>query len=350
MWDRALFNVRRRAVGLGPRLGSWRLSIVLMVLAALYYGFLAIWARSSPPHVVANIASMIPFWIVYGLLLLNTTVCLWYRIPALRQELARRRFAALGTFLFHGAFLLLAAGFLLSMLTRQEAKGWAAVGEEFVSSPEQILSRAAPAPLAAGVPDLAFRVERIFPEFWRDQFLFTTLEADLLLPDGKQATTRINRPLWLGLGTFLRLSGFGYAPRYELVDREGRVLDSAFIKLNVFPPGQRDYFRLPDYPHRFYLQVYPDLVVEDGVPASGTLNLVEPGTMLHVFRGRLELGSALLRQGEGFEFEGLTLRIPEIRYWGEFSIVSDSGTPVLFLGYAIGMVGLLLKLGGRRWS
>ena len=53
---------------LGSRLGSWRLSIVLMVAAGLYYGFLAIWATSSPPHVVQNIASLAPFWIVYGLL------------------------------------------------------------------------------------------------------------------------------------------------------------------------------------------------------------------------------------------------------------------------------------------
>jgi len=318
-----------------------------MVLAALYYLFLAIWARSSPPHVVQNIASMSPFWLVYGLLLINTAVCLWRRIPLLRRELASRQFGAAGSFLFHGAFFLLAAGFALSMLTRQEARAWAAVGEEFASAPDQFLSRSSPAPLAAGLPDLAFRVERILPEFWQDQFLFTALEADLVLPGGKQATTRINRPLWLGLSTFLRLSGFGYAPRYELVDREGRVIDSAFIKLNVFPPGQRDYFRLPDYPHRFYLEVYPDLVVEDGVPATRTLNLAEPGTMLQVFRGRVELGSALLRVGEGFEFEGLTLRIPEIRYWGEFSIVRDTGVPLLFLGYAAGLVGLVLKLWGR---
>ena len=69
-----------------------------------------------------------------------------------------------------------------------------------------------------------------------------------------------------------------------------------------------------------------------------------PAVELQVLRGRLELGRALLRLDEGFEFEGLTLRFPEIRYWGEFSIVRDPGTPVLFLAYAVGLAGLLLKL------
>lgn len=395
MWDKALFVLRRLTVDLGPLLGSWRLSIVLMVLAVQYYVFLAIWAGSSPPHVVRNIASMIPFWLVYAALLLNTGVCLWRRIPGLRLDLARgprwagrppdwsvvapagvdangarrlleklgyrvaweregavggyrRRWAALGTYLFHGAFFVLAVGFLLSLLTRQEARAWAAVGEEFRSQPDQFLSQALPAGFGAGIPDIRFRVDRIFPEFWRDQFLFTTLEADLVLPGGKRKTTRINRPLWLSFGTFLRLSGFGYAPRYELVDRDGRVIDSAYIKLNLFPPGQRDYFRLPDYPHRFYLQVYPDLDGESAVAATRTLNLVEPGIVLQVFRGRLDLGASLLLDGEGFEFEGLTLRFPEIRYWGEFSIVRNSGAPLLFLGYVVGLSGLLIRLGGRR--
>jgi hypothetical protein len=346
-----------------------------MVLAALYYLFLAIWGSASPPDVVENIASMLPFWILYGLMLVNTGVCLWRRFPALRLDLARtprwggrdpewsaemkdrvqpesarklliglgfrpsweqpgvvggyrRRWTALGTFLFHGAFFLLAIGFLLSLTMRQEARVWTAVGEEFQSLPDQFLSQSSPAPLAVGVPAIEYRVARILPEFWRDQLLFTTLEADLVLPGGKQATTRINRPLWLGFGAFVRLSGFGYAPRYELLDRDGRVVDSAFIKLNVFPPGQRDYFRLPEYPHRFYLQVYPDLEVENDIPATRTLNLVEPGVALHVFRGRLDLGGSL--------------------HWGEFSVVRDAGAPILFLGYLVGIAGLLIKLGGRR--
>jgi hypothetical protein len=395
MWDKPLFALRRIGVDLGGRLGSWRLSIVLMVLAALYYALLAIWARSSPPHVVRNIASLLPFWIVYVLLLVNTGVCLWNRLPLLRREISkksrwaesppdwqvsadsvttvdsarrclrrlgyrpawespgrlggiRQRWAGLGTYLFHGAFFLVAIGFFVSLLAHQEASVWVTVGEAYRAEPDQFLTHSPPRLLAAGVPALEFRVARIRPEFWRDELLFTTLEAELELPDGDRSTTRINWPLIFGTSTFLRLSGFGYAPRYEIVDRFGHVLDSAFVKLNVFPPGQRDYFSLPNYPHRIYLELFPDLGVENGTPFTRSLNLVDPGIALRVFRGRVDLGQAVLRPGDGFDFEGLTLRFPEIRYWGEFSIVRDPGIPVLFLGYFLGLIGLALKLRGRR--
>jgi hypothetical protein len=395
MLDRLLFAVRRSFPEFGQWLGSTRLSVVLMIVAAQYYLFLAIWSTSSPPHVVQNIAGLIPFWLLYGMLLINTGVCLWNRIPVLRRDLAasprlterpaawemdtpsetsadeargllrrmgfrpgvvepdrvwgsRRRLAPLGTYLFHGAFFLLAAGFLITLLTRQETKVRVAVGEQYVGRPDQLLSVSPPRVLGAGIPSLDFEVKHIRPEFWSDQLLFTALEAEIEQGGGKRSHTRINRPLWVGPGTFLRISGFGYAPRYEIVDRRGVVLDGAFIKMNVFPPGQRDYFVLPDHPHRVYLEVVPDVAVENGRAVTRSLNLVNPAVELQVLRGRVSLGGGLLRQGEGFEFEGLTLRFPEIRYWGEFTFVRDPGAPVLFLGYLLALAGLLLRIRGGR--
>jgi hypothetical protein len=394
MWDRALYTLRGRIPDVGRGLGSWRLSIVLMVLAGLYYGLLAIWATSSPPHVVQNIGSLIPFWALYALLLINTVVCLWTRLGALKRDVSpgpslnraapewewptgeldleamrerlrrlgyrtrstgegglwgvRRRFAALGTYLFHGAFLLVAAGFLLGLLMRHEATVWVAVGEEFTGQPEQFLSQSPPRLLAVGLPARSFRVTGITPGFWRDQLLFTDLQADLEMPGGGTVTTRINRPVWWDWCSFLRLSGFGYAPRYEITDRAGVVLDSAFVKLNVFPPGQRDFFKAAHYPHRLYVAVLPDFALVDGEPATRSLNLAHPAVVLQVLRGKVDAGGATLPPGGRFTFEGLTVRFPEIRYWGEFSIVRDPGIPVLFAGYLVGLAGLVLRLRGRR--
>ena len=207
MWADARFAVRRFLVDLGPNLGSWRLSIVLMVLAALYYLFLAIWARSSPPAVVRNIASLAPFWLLYALLLVNTTVCFWRRLPLLARELAQRRTVQLGSFLFHGAFLLIASGFLLTALMRQEAKVWVTVGEEYRASPDQFLSQSAPRLLAAGVPALGFRLDRIDPRFWGNELLSLSqqkalieaaglrVDAQSVPPPGLVSVTVARRPL-----------------------------------------------------------------------------------------------------------------------------------------------------------
>ena len=395
MLKRLLFAVRSFGVDPWPQLGSWKLSIVLMVVAALYYGFLTIWAASTPPATVQNIAGLTPFWIVYTLLLINTAVCLWRRLPALRKEISReltkggrapdwsvetpaglnteratqvikglgyrpmirsktvvegvrRRWTGLGTYLFHGAFFLLAIGFMLTLLARQEATVWVSEGESFEGIGGQFLSHSAPRLLASGLPPILFRVEEIHPEFWGDQLLFTRLEADLEFPGDDRKTTKINRPLWLGWRTFVRLSGFGYTPRYELLDRSGFVLDSAFIKLNVFPPGQRDSFNLPNYPHRVYLSILPDAEWTETEASNRTLNLANPAIELQVARGKLTLGTRTVKLNEVLEIEGLSLRFPEIRYWGEFSIVSDPGAPILFLGYLFGLAGLLFKLFGPR--
>lgn len=350
MWTsprRLAFAFRSFTAELGARLGSWRLSIVLMVAAALYYAFLAIWATSSPPRVVRSIASLAPFWLLYLLLLVNTGFCMWRRLPALGEEW-RARPGAIGSYLFHAAFFVLAAGLSWTLLTRQEARVWVAEGEEFAGRQDQFLDRSPPRPLAGELPVPPFRVEGITAGFWRDELLFTGLEAELTMEDGRRASTRINRPLWLGWGTFLRLSGFGYTPRYELLDRHGRSLAGSFVKLDVFPPGRRDYFSPPGYPHRIYVEVFPDFAVEDGDPVTRSLGLVAPAVGVRVYRGRFELGTALLRPGDGFEFEGLRLRFPEIRTWGELSLVRDPGAPLVFLSYLLGLAGLACWLAAGR--
>lgn len=387
-------HLRSRLPEIGPLLGSWKLSVVLMITAALYYIFLAIWATSSPSHIIQNIAGLAPFWIVFGLLIANTGVCLWRRFPGMLRDISpgfvrgpepplweipfpaadapsasralerlgfrtihppdgpvfgtKRRWASLGTYLFHGAFFLMAAGFLLTMATRYEARLWTAVGEDFVGEAPQFLSQTPPRVLSLGPPQVTFRVDSIRPEFWRDQLLFTTLEANLIFPGGGRSVTRINRPIWAGPATFLRLSGFGYAPRYEITDANGLVLESAFAKLNVFPPGQRDLIVTGRYPFRISVEVYPDYVEGSSEPATASLNLRNPALGVRVSRGKLILARGLLKRGETLTFEGLTLSFPEVRYWGEFTLVRDAGAPVLFMGFAAGLAGLLLKVRGKR--
>ncbi len=388
-------TLRRFGQDLGPLLASWRLSVVLMVVLALDYLFLAIWATSSPAGIVQDIALLAPFWLVYFLLLLNTGMCLWRRLPVLKRDVAaaprwpgrpadgeidlpaasgeedgrrllrqlgygvtwaneglvggvKRRWSGLGTFLFHGAFFLLALGFSLTLLGRQETHLRVAENEEYTGAREQISSVTAPRLLTGGVPEVRFRVEAVHPEFWEDRLLFTELRADLVFANGRRRRTWINRPLWLGGVTFLRMAGFGYTPRYELVDRDGRLLDTAFVKLNVFPPGQRDFFQPNNYPHRVYVEVLPDAYEENGIGLTRSLNLVNPAVDVRVYRGRVDLGGALLQAGERYPFEGMQVGFPEISYWANFSVVRDPGAPVVFAGFLVGLAGLLLKLRGSR--
>lgn len=386
-------RLRAGLPGLLPLLASWRLSVVLTVALAVDYAHLVVFARSSPAEVVGNIASLAPFWAVYALLLLNTGTCLWLRLPQLRRELSpgpqahgppswelpapgldaaaarallhrlgyrggaaapervwglKRRGAGLGTYLFHGSFFVLLAAFATTLAFREEFRLVAVVGEEYTGDRAQVLARQGSPVITLGLPPLRFTHQKLEPEFWNDQLLFTRLVSTLKLEDGSEGQTAINRPLWLSFGQFLRLSSFGYAPRYELRATDGHVIDSAILRLNVFPPGARDHFRPEQLPHRFYLQLYPDLELEGGQPGTRSMNLVNPGIQVHVQRGRVDLGGRLLRQGEAYAFEGMSVRFPEVRYWGEFVLLRDPGAPVLGFGFLMALAGLALRVRGRR--
>ncbi len=261
----------------------------------------------------------------------------------------KNRWSILGTYLFHGAFFLVAVGFLLTMATRYKGRVLVAVGETFTGKTAPFLSQSASGLFALGRPNTSFKVERIDTAFWRNSLLFTRLEADVrILPGRRERRIRMNSPLWVGPATFIRLAGIGYAPRYELLNRNGTVLESAFVKLNVFPPGEEDFIQSVKYPFRIYVSVYPDAVIVKGKIHNKSLNLVHPALAVRVTRGKLELGRKILRLGEDMRFEGLRLRFPEIRYWGEFTLLRDWGIPWLFMGYLLGMVGLLIRVQGKR--
>lgn len=386
-------RLRAGLPGLLPLLASWRLSVVLTVALAVDYAHLAVFARGSPAEVVGNIANLAPFWAVYALLLLNTGTCLWLRLPLLRRELSaapqslgppswelptaplevaaaralldrlgyrggaaaperlwglKRRASGLGTYLFHGSFFVLLAAFATTLAFREEFRLVAVVGEEFRGDRAQVLARAGSPVLTLGLPPLRFTHQKLEPEFWNDQLLFTRLVSTLQLEDGSTGQTAINRPLWLGFGLFLRLSSLGYAPRYELRASDGHLIDSAILRLNIFPPGARDHFRPEQLPHRFYLQLHPDLEVKDGEPGTRSMNLVDPGFLVRVQRGRVDLGEKLLRRGEAYSFEGMSVRFPEVRYWGEFVLLRDPGAPILGAGFLMALAGLALRLRGKR--
>ena len=347
MLDKALRRLRAATVDPWQLLGSWRLSVALMVSAAVWYVLLAFFSAFSPPHVIQSIAVLGMFWALWALIFLSTAVCLWRRAGALRRDLVElRRWSSLGSYVFHLALFLVAAGFLATIESRQETKIRIAEGEDYGGGEEQTIESAAPRPLALRAPDIRFRLERIDAKLWGDQLLFTDLAASLVLPDGGRATTRINRPLVLGPATFLRLTGLGYAPRYEILDARGMVIESAFVKMRVFPPGQRDFVLMTRLPFRIYLEVYPDATIEEGQVRTRSLNLANPVFVAKVYRGKLLVASGQLRRGEELLVEGLRLRFPEIRYWGDFSIMRDVGAPLIFAGFLLGLGGLTLRLTG----
>lgn len=364
------------------RLSSWQLSVALTVSGALYYVFLAIWAAKSPPHVVRNIASLLPFLLFYVLLLVNTFLCIarrwstlvshmWHRPLLLLQKpdwersvdslpasgkwmdvdgghllAVRNRFAPLGTILLHGALFFLATGLLLTLFSRYEAKFYAARGEKLDVQQDTFYRTSAPVPLTTGFSPMSFDAQDVRAIFWRDELLFTHLEADISV-DGRVSRATINSPVFLSPATSIRVSSFGYALAYMLV-AGGEPLEEAAVKLQIFPPGQRDFFTSRHFPHKFYVQFFPDWMEEDGQNISRSMNLNNPRVVVSIYRQKVFLGESILQFGEPATFEGISLAFLQAIPMAEFTMTRDLGLPWTVVSFLLILAGLMIRLPGKR--
>lgn len=365
-------------------LSSWRLSVALTVAGALYYVFLSIWGARSPAHVVQTIARMAPFTLFYGLLLVNTLFCIVQRWPALVRAMRRspvhlpaspdwertsarppalkgtavrvdqgyawvyRRFATLGTLLLHGSLFVLALGFFLSYRTHTEGTFSVGYGQQLEIDTDGY-SRLTPAGADAGrLPQVDLEAHDITTEFWEDELLFTRFTADVTV-EGSRRTIAINDPAYLSPFTYVRLTSFGYSPVYMVIaEGTDSPLEEGAAPLNIFPPGTRDLLRLQNYPHRIYLELYPDYEETEAGPSSRSMRLDNPRVTVEVYRGKVFVARRTLRFGEALPVEGFTFSVLGVVPNADITVVHDAGLPFILIGFLVAIAGLLLRLPGQR--
>jgi hypothetical protein len=362
-------------------LSSWRLSAVLTISGAVYFVFLSIWGARAPAHVVLTISGMIPFLLLYLLLLVNTLLCFsgrlrrlldlagrrpmflpqirsWHQVvaelPSYRGSVIQnddgflwvyRRYSSVGTLLLHIALFPLAIGFLLSVYGRSEGSFVAGLGEPIrVDTGTYQKAR----PDSSSLPTFELQIADIDAQFWEDRLLFTSFTAEAMI-DGRKKQLAINSPALITPLTTVRLTSFGYAPVYLLmVEGVPRPLEEGAIKLNLFPPGQRDLFRPRHFPHRIYMQLYPDYIEGRSGPESRSMELKNPRFAVKVYRGKVFVAEALLAPGQPLTVEEFTFSLVQVIPTVELTVVRDPGLPLIVVAFLIAMVGLALRLPGRR--
>jgi hypothetical protein len=366
---------------LASLLSSWRLSVVLTVSGAVYYVFLSIWGARAPAHVVQTISGMVPFLLLYLLLLVNTLLCFsgrirrlldlagrrpvflpathsWQRVvaelPGYRGSVIQtdegflwlyRRYSSVGTLLLHLSLLPLAIGFLLSVYGRSEGSFVTGLGEQ-IRIDGSTYQKARPD--SSGLPTFELQITDIDAQFWEDRLLFTSFTAEVLI-DGRKKHLAINSPALISPLTTIRLTSFGYAPVYLLmVEGVPRPLEEGAVKLNLFPPGQRDYFSPRHFPHRIYVQLFPDYIEGRAGPESRSMELRNPRFAVQVYRGKVFVAEALLAMGQPLTVEELTFSLVQVIPTVELTVVRDPGLPLIISAFLLAMAGLALRLPGRR--
>lgn len=253
---------------------------------------------------------------------------------------SKGRYSLIGNLLFHAGFLLVLAGAVANALYQFSGTVILAEGEAFAGTKKEYRTTAGGR--WAALPEVDFDVENISADLWQGRMLFTRLEAQLLHRGGRDIT-RVNDGVRIGNAQVL-MAGYGYAPKFELKNKEGIVVDEGTVKLNIFGPGNEDFFYIPGYPHKIFVAFYPDHAQVDGKIVSRSMNPANPAYFLRILRGRIPVYTGLVTPGEWAQFDGLSISFPSFTRSAEFRIFRNPGDPFIWTAFVMMVLGLAWRL------
>ncbi|MDF1566240.1 MAG: cytochrome c biogenesis protein ResB [Deltaproteobacteria bacterium] len=266
----------------------------------------------------------------------------------------RFRFAPLGFLFFHASFGLLLAGGVTLDQSRFSVTQPVSVGEVF-SVKEGPFTEVPRLPRAGieAIPDFAFQVLSITPE--ATEGYPTDLSAEVLVAGELQPTRfRVNEPLVRG-STSLLIMSVGPTALFVCRTREGTE-DGVYVKLD--PLGNQE--------ARFWLKACGlEILARPFAKEQGGIRNTGAGLMVSSSNtGRIEPNlpegiEVAARRSEGEEpVRGVleagrsvsapdgswTLKLEEVRYYGEFQIIDEEGGLFLVLAFCFALLGLCARL------
>jgi hypothetical protein len=138
---------------------------------------------------------------------------------------------------------------------------------------------------------------------------------------------------------FVKITDFGYAPKYVLYDLNEQELESHYVYKKFFPPGAEEHFETMFLGYLFYIKCYPDYIDNDGEPWTLSAYPKNPVYNLRIVRNKDIVYNGPLKSTEKVRFDNVIIAIPEVKMWVEVSIVRDPGI------FAAGF-GLMLLIAG----
>jgi hypothetical protein len=223
---------------------------------------------------------------------------------------------------------LMVSGLWVSYFTRFSVEVILTEGQSFVPGRDEYVRGSLYRGRFAKLPVFRVRLEELSPEFSEDSRSITGLrgkfiyfEKDSRNPEDFVISDRLPK---LFDNIFFKIRDFGYSPRYSLKTKEGRMLDSSFIYMNLFPEGSEDFFRLFS-PLTYYVRYYS----HHDKPEK------EPSLKVRIVRNKAIVVNRDVRIGEEISFENARISFEEVRKWTKLSIKCDWGEIIGISGMII---------------
>jgi len=255
-----------------------------------------------------------------------------------------------GVALFHLSLLMLILGVILTQAMKFEGKFIIAEGQTWSNQVDNYLGRNAGPWFRTWMrPEFQLHLEKFSAVYLQDDFpQQLTSRVNLIKPDNtvSQHIVQVVKPLRYK-GFTIYQANHGYAPELIFVNPRGDTLLEAVISLNTNTNGGENYVDEIDVPNtgfRIHMRFLPDFRQDGPKKFSsrswepknpGIVVLVRDVTDKILYQGPLLLGKEI-------SFEGYTLKFPAYRHWSGFNAIFDPGYPVIFAGFILGTIGLII--------
>jgi hypothetical protein len=254
-----------------------------------------------------------------------------------------------GTLCFFSSILILAIGLWISIFTRFEGSIVRSPAQTFGAFRSEYDAQSLYTTQYAELPQIGILLKKLHlnPSDDRNQMLSVTADISYTgRTTGKKILGGQIGSRWplISDWTFVRITDFGYAPRYVLYDLNEKELESQYVYMKLFPPDEEDNFKILFLGYVFYLRIYPDYADNDGNPETVSLYPHNPAFNLRIIRNKDIVFNGLLKPGEKVRFDNVIISFPEVQLWVEISLVRDLGIPVVCLGISLLIVGVVLLL------
>ncbi|MFZ5763000.1 MAG: cytochrome c biogenesis protein ResB [Thermodesulfobacteriota bacterium] len=254
-----------------------------------------------------------------------------------------------GVLFFHLSFFVILAGALLSVLTRYAGLFDLAIGETFVEARGNYAHVTAPPLLFAGDRKFALRLEGIDLSYWKPGALrqnastVRVWDANGVLLG--QRDLAINSPLRIDGVDIYQGSRAGFIAGLEAADSAGT---KALGRVKFFLPAKAEEkmvsrVMLPGTTLVLDLELFTDMLGGiGGLEALGARHENKVSLLKVTVVGDHRIFSGVIFGGGSLNVEGITLRFVSLTPFTSFFAARDYGVPVIFGGFALLILGLLI--------
>ena len=251
---------------------------------------------------------------------------------------ALRRFRSTGLpgWAFVLAVVLMVGGFWISTLYRYSGDAVITEGQTLRVADIQAGSRNAYIGKYSKPPELELTLKELDVRFSGDGTEARGIKGSFQYAGAADGTVLLGSVHKHLAGAWLRIEGFGYSPRYVMRMENGRIVDSSFVYLDIFPEGKEDYFRLLS-PLTYYLGIKGPLD-DNGKPT---------GFRLRIARNKDLIVNRDIILGEGVSYGNAIISFDEVRRWTRVRVVHDPGLIAMLSGLLLGIGCWLVIMADR---